>query len=39
MWRDTVSLVLVGVILVALAALVSRNGWFRSGVAAWLVSP
>lgn len=39
MWRDGVSLVLVAVIVLALVALVSRNGWFRTGVAAWLVSP
>lgn len=39
MWRDTVSLVLVGVIAVALVALVSRNNWFRTGVAAWFAAP
>lgn len=38
-WRDGVSLALVAVIGLALVALVSRNGWFRTGVATWLVAP
>ena len=39
MFRDAVSLVLLAVIAVAVVALVSRNGWFRTGVATWLAAP
>lgn len=39
MLRDTVSLALVGVIVLAAVALVSRNGWFRGAVATWFVAP
>jgi hypothetical protein len=39
MLRDTVSVALVAVIVVAGVALLSRNQWFRTGVAAWFVAP